>query len=113
MAISFRSIIGPKTRKATSVSPYKRAALAPLVGCWINTDWRERGQAVPYVLRSGPNGLAMATYMIDNGFFSRLWGYGNAIAVILFVISFVAALLFQRMFLRRDLEGALTSGRVH
>jgi raffinose/stachyose/melibiose transport system permease protein len=55
----------------------------------------------------------MATYMVDNGFFSRLWGYGNAIAVILFVISFVAALLFQRLFLRRDLEGALTTERVH
>ena len=55
----------------------------------------------------------MATYMVDNGFFSRLWGYGNSIAVILFVISFVAALLFQRLFLRRDIEGALTTGKVH
>ena len=55
----------------------------------------------------------MATYMVDNGFFSRLWGYGNSIAVILFVISFVAALLFQRLFLRRDIQGALTTGRVH
>jgi raffinose/stachyose/melibiose transport system permease protein len=50
----------------------------------------------------------MATYMIDNGFFARLWGYGNAVAVILFLISFVAALMFQRFVLRRDLEGALT-----
>ncbi len=50
----------------------------------------------------------MATYMVDNGFFARLWGYGNAIAVILFLISFVAALMFQRFVLRRDLEGALT-----
>jgi raffinose/stachyose/melibiose transport system permease protein len=54
----------------------------------------------------------MATYMVDNGFFARLWGYGNAVAVILFVISFVAALLFQRFVLRRDLQGALT-GRVN
>ena len=53
----------------------------------------------------------MATYMVDNGFFARLWGYGNSVAVILFVISFVAALLFQRFVLRRDIEGALT-GRV-
>lgn len=53
----------------------------------------------------------MATYMVDNGFFARLWGYGNAVAVILFVISFVAALLFQRFVLRRDTQGALT-GRV-
>jgi raffinose/stachyose/melibiose transport system permease protein len=50
----------------------------------------------------------MATYMVDNGFFARLWGYGNAVAVILFVISFVAALLFQRFVLRRDIQGALT-----
>lgn len=50
----------------------------------------------------------MATYMVDNGFFARLWGYGNAVAVILFVISFVAALLFQRFLLRRDIQGALT-----
>ena len=53
----------------------------------------------------------MATYMVDNGFFARLWGYGNAVAVILFVISFVAALVFQRFILRRDIQGALT-GRV-
>jgi raffinose/stachyose/melibiose transport system permease protein len=50
----------------------------------------------------------MATYMVDNGFFARLWGYGNAVAVILFLISFIAALMFQRFVLRRDLEGALT-----
>ena len=31
--------------------------------------------------------------------------------MILFVISFVAALLFQRFVLRRDIEGAIT-GRV-
>jgi raffinose/stachyose/melibiose transport system permease protein len=50
----------------------------------------------------------MATYMVDNGFFARLWGYGNSVAVILFAISFVAAFLFQRFVLRRDIEGALT-----
>ncbi len=52
----------------------------------------------------------MATYMVDHGFDERQWGYGNAIAVILFVISFVAALLFQRFVLRRDIEGAQTRG---
>ena len=54
----------------------------------------------------------MATYMVDNGFFSRLWGYGNAVAVILFLISFVAALLLQRFVLRRDVQGVV-SGRVN
>ncbi|NUT18662.1 MAG: sugar ABC transporter permease [Hamadaea sp.] len=51
----------------------------------------------------------MATYMVDHGFNSREWGYGNAVAVILFVISFVAAVVFQRFVLRRDVEGALTT----
>jgi raffinose/stachyose/melibiose transport system permease protein len=50
----------------------------------------------------------MATYMVDHGFNQREWGYGNAVAVILFLISFVAALLFQRLVLRRDIEGAQT-----
>lgn len=63
-------------------------------------------------MRSLGASATMATYMVDNGFFSRLWGYGNAVAVILFVISFVAALLFQRFFLRRDIQGAIT-GRVN
>ncbi|GIF63751.1 sugar ABC transporter permease [Asanoa ishikariensis] len=63
--------------------------------------------SVPAVRSLGASGT-MATYMVDNGFFARLWGYGNAVAVILFVISFVAALLFQRFLLRRDIEGAIT-----
>jgi raffinose/stachyose/melibiose transport system permease protein len=53
----------------------------------------------------------MATYMVDHGFTEREWGYGNAVAVILFVISFIAALIFQRFVLRRDVDGALTRGR--
>lgn len=67
--------------------------------------------SVPAVRSLGAS-ATMATYMVDNGFFARLWGYGNAVAVILFVISFVAALLFQRFLLRRDLQGAIT-GRVN
>ncbi|SCF37665.1 carbohydrate ABC transporter permease [Micromonospora saelicesensis] len=63
--------------------------------------------SVPAVRSLGAS-ATMATYMVDNGFFARLWGYGNAVAVILFVISFVAALLFQRFLLRRDIEGAIT-----
>jgi len=63
--------------------------------------------SVPAVRSLGAS-ATMATYMVDNGFFARLWGYGNAVAVILFVISFVAALLFQRFLLRRDLQGAIT-----
>jgi raffinose/stachyose/melibiose transport system permease protein len=54
---------------------------------------------------------SMATYMVDHGFDQREWGYGNAVAVIMFTISFVAALLFQRFVLRRDVDGALTRTR--
>jgi len=53
----------------------------------------------------------MATYMVDHGFNERQWGYGNAVAVILFTISFAAALIVQRFVLRRDIDTAKT-GRV-
>ena len=50
----------------------------------------------------------MATYMINFGFQRSQFGFGSAVAVILFVISFVIALLYQRFVLRRDTAGALT-----
>ena len=50
----------------------------------------------------------MATYMVVNGRGSSNYGYGNAVAVVLFVISLVIALSYQRFVLRRDTEGALT-----
>jgi raffinose/stachyose/melibiose transport system permease protein len=50
----------------------------------------------------------MVTYMIQNGFRSLEFGYGSAVAVILFVVSFVFALLYQRFALRRDTAGVLT-----
>jgi raffinose/stachyose/melibiose transport system permease protein len=58
----------------------------------------------------GPAGASttMATYLIDKGFQSYEFGYGSAVAVILFIICFVFALLYQRFALRRDTRGALT-----
>ena len=50
----------------------------------------------------------MATYMINFGFQRSQFGFGSAVAVILFVISFVIALVYQRFVLRRDTAGALT-----
>jgi raffinose/stachyose/melibiose transport system permease protein len=50
----------------------------------------------------------MVTYLIFYGFHSLEFGYGSAVAVILFIISFVFAYLYQRFALRRDTEGALT-----
>ncbi|MEU1971605.1 sugar ABC transporter permease [Microbacterium sp. NPDC019599] len=52
----------------------------------------------------------MATYMVQQGQFAGQPGYGSAIAVILFVISLVIALIYQRFALRRDLAGAVTRG---
>ncbi len=50
----------------------------------------------------------MATYLIDHGFRRYEFGYGSAVAVILFIICFAFALVYQRFVLRRDTEGALT-----
>lgn len=50
----------------------------------------------------------MATYLIDHGFKRYEFGFGSAVAVILFVICFTFALLYQRFALRRDTDGALT-----
>jgi raffinose/stachyose/melibiose transport system permease protein len=52
----------------------------------------------------------MATYMIDWGFERHQIGYGSAVAVILFAIAFVVALLYVRFVMRRDIEGAVTTG---
>lgn len=52
----------------------------------------------------------MATYMALNGRLAGNYGYGNAVAVVIFVISLAVALLYQRFVLRRDTEGALTGG---
>lgn len=58
----------------------------------------------------GPAGAShtMVTYLYDRGFQRYSFGYGSAVAVVLFVISFVFALLYQRFVMRRDFEGALT-----
>lgn len=50
----------------------------------------------------------MATYMVLFGLNRQQVGFGSAVAVILFLISLVIALLYQRFALRRDLEGSLT-----
>jgi ABC-type sugar transport system permease subunit len=52
----------------------------------------------------------MATYMALNGRLAGNFGYGSAVAVVMFLISLILALLFQRFILRRDLRGAITQG---
>jgi ABC-type sugar transport system permease subunit len=52
----------------------------------------------------------MATYMALNGRLAGNYGYGSAVAVVLFLISLVVALCYQRFVLHRDLRGAVTQG---
>jgi len=52
----------------------------------------------------------MATYMVGNGRNAGNYGYGNAVAVVMFLISLTVALCYQRFVLRRDLKGAVTQG---
>ena len=52
----------------------------------------------------------MATYMVSNGRMAGSYGYGSAVAVVLFVISLIVALAYQRFVLRRDTAGAITKG---
>ncbi len=64
------------------------------------------------VTGGGPAGATttMASYMVQYGFQRNQLGFGSAVAVILFIISLVFALLYQRFVLRRDLQGSLTRG---
>jgi len=60
--------------------------------------------------KGGPNfsSATMATYLVEIGSSRQQIGFGTAVAVILFVISLVIALVYQRFALNRDLEGAMT-----
>ncbi len=53
----------------------------------------------------------MATYMVANGRNAGSYGYGSAVALVIFLISLTVALLYQRFVLRRDTAGALTGGK--
>ena len=44
----------------------------------------------------------MATYMVQMGMNRHRVGYGSAIAVVLFLITFIVAMTYQRLILRRD-----------
>ncbi|MDQ1129454.1 carbohydrate ABC transporter permease [Microbacterium sp. SORGH_AS_0888] len=52
----------------------------------------------------------MATYMVANGRNAGSYGYGSAVAVVMFLISLIIALVYQRFVLRRDTAGAITGG---
>ncbi len=50
----------------------------------------------------------MVTYLIYNGIDSTEFGFGSAVAVLLFIFCLVFALAYQRYALRRDIAGAVT-----
>ena len=86
-------LLGPTIRVSVFLSIIGALQLFDLV--WVTT-------------RGGPVNASntMAVYMFDWGFVRFQFGYGSAVAVILFVICFVVALAYQRWVLRRDTEGA-------
>jgi raffinose/stachyose/melibiose transport system permease protein len=90
--------------------------LGPTIRIWIFLSMIGALQLFDMVwivaLKGGPaNGSAtMATHMINDGFNSFLYGYANAVAVLMFSISFIVAIVYQRVVLRRDIEGSLTRG---
>jgi raffinose/stachyose/melibiose transport system permease protein len=53
----------------------------------------------------------MAVSMVQYGFKRFQMGYAGAISVVMFLISMVFALAYQRFVLRRDTEGAVTTMR--
>ena len=65
----------------------------------------------PYV--SGTAGTStMAIYMVAQGRNAGNYGYGSAVAVVMFLISLIVAVIYQRFVLRRDLRGAVTEGAI-
>jgi len=53
----------------------------------------------------------MATFLYAFGIKRNLYGVASAASVVLFVISLVLALTYQRIFMRRDTDGGLATGR--
>jgi len=89
--------------------------LGPTIRIWIFLSMIGSLQLfdIVWIMTSGGPANAsttMATYLVDRGFRRYEFGYGSAVAVILFAICFVFALLYQRFALRRDTDGALTRG---
>lgn len=89
-------LLGPTLRISVFLSIIGSLQLFDLV--WVLTG-------------GGPVGASHTpgTYMLHYGFDRKQLGYGSAVAVVGFAISFVVALAYQRFVLRRDVAGALTT----
>lgn len=84
-------LLGPTIRVSMFLSIVGALQLFDLV--WVTT-------------RGGPIGASstMGTFLFDQ-FQRGLWGYASAVSIVIFLISLVFALTYQRAALRRDLEG--------
>lgn len=50
----------------------------------------------------------MATYMTREGRLANNYGYGSAVAVVMFIISLIVAFVYQKFVMHNNLQGALT-----
>ena len=87
--------------------------LGPTIRIWIFLSVIGSLQLfdIVWIMTQGGPGNAsttMLTYLFFNGVQRVEFGYGATVSVVLFVISFVFALAYQRFALRRDTAGALT-----
>ncbi|MFI6791241.1 carbohydrate ABC transporter permease [Nonomuraea sp. NPDC050383] len=89
-------LLGPTIRISVFLSVIYTIQLFDLV--WILTE-------------GGPSHASetMAVTMMEFGFGRNQVGYASAISVVMFGLSLVFALFYQRFVMRRDLEGATTS----
>jgi raffinose/stachyose/melibiose transport system permease protein len=87
--------------------------LAPTIRIWIFLSVIGSLQLfdLVWIMTGGGPAIASATtltYQYVNGVQRTEFGYGATVSVVLFVISLVFALVYQRYALRRDTAGALT-----
>jgi raffinose/stachyose/melibiose transport system permease protein len=89
-------LLGPTIRVSVFLSIIGALQLFDLV--WVMT-------------KGGPvnSTSTMATYLVDWAFRRSQFGYASAVSVIVFGLSLIVAMLYQRFVLGRDLEGAITS----
>ena len=87
--------------------------LGPTIRIWIFLSVIGSLQLfdVVWIMTAGGPGNAsstLLTYLFFNGIQRVQFGYGATVSVVLFVMSFVFALAYQRFALRRDITGAVT-----
>ena len=84
-------LLGPTVRVSIFLSVIGALQVFDLV--WVTT-------------KGGPVGASstMATYLYDQ-FRNGLFGYASAVSIVIFGLSLLVAILYQRFVLRRDLEG--------